>query len=94
MRRFFRIWLWSREDAKRLEIELPRLLASRTRKLRGAWYDLNAEVSLQDLRADIEKLADNLGLLVMDDDGVIEILSEPVGSVGNNHQLVPLVKSA
>ena len=68
-----RVWLQSREDAKRLLVELPRFLATVSKNTRGDWHALNSDVDLVEFMIGLEHFAASLGLKTMDDEAVLAL---------------------
>jgi hypothetical protein len=77
---YFRVWLESQQDAKRLLMEFPRLMAKLGTSLRGNWYDLNRDVDLVQLRKELCDFAQDCGLKTYTDEKVIEMIEEEIAT--------------
>lgn len=68
---WFRLWVKSPEAAKRLEAEIPQHLGDKLKKLRGKAFDVDPNVTLDDLQFEIMSLAESLGIETFDDDQLL-----------------------
>lgn len=80
MRRYFRLWLPDKVSARKLEVELPRFLATRARKLRGPWYSPHNDRKPDDLALDIMLLAQSLGIETALDEELLAWLRDPLAA--------------
>ena len=69
-----RLWLLSRDDYKRLNIESPRYMASVSTPGRGDWDLLRSGVDIIDLMIGLDDYAKSLGLTTLDDAGVLALV--------------------
>ncbi len=69
-----RLWLLSRDDYKRLNIESPSYMASVSTPGRGDWDLLRSGVDIIDLMIGLDDYAKSLGLTTLDDAGVLALV--------------------
>jgi hypothetical protein len=76
MCRWSRIWLGSRDEARRLMIEVPRTLGPLTTRLRADWLKRNPDVTIADIEDVIINQAEAMSLQVYTDDEVRSLVSD------------------